>query len=55
MARSRIKAGEPAEQFTERCRTLGELGIEHAVVITNGPWDEQRLAALAATAAALAG
>jgi F420-dependent oxidoreductase-like protein len=51
---TRINPGESAEQFTNRCRTLGGLGIEHVVVITSGQWDTPRLQALAEAAAALA-
>jgi F420-dependent oxidoreductase-like protein len=45
---TRLNPGESAEQFGERCAGLAALGIEHAVVITAGPWTEDAVAILAA-------
>lgn len=45
---TRLNPGESAEQFAERCAALAALGIEHAVVITAGPWTENGVAVLAA-------
>ncbi len=45
---TRIGDGETAEQFTARCRQLRALGIEHAIVITAGPWTGRSLDTLAA-------
>jgi F420-dependent oxidoreductase-like protein len=45
---TRLEPDEPAESFAERCAQLAELGIEHAVVITAGPWTEAGVATLAA-------
>jgi F420-dependent oxidoreductase-like protein len=35
---SRLAPGETAKQFTERCVGLAALGIDHVVLVTNGPW-----------------
>jgi alkanesulfonate monooxygenase SsuD/methylene tetrahydromethanopterin reductase-like flavin-dependent oxidoreductase (luciferase family) len=43
---TRLGAGEPAASFAARCRELGRLGLEHAVVITDGPWTEGGIATL---------
>jgi hypothetical protein len=45
--------GESPEEFADRCAALGELGIEHAVVLTVGPWTEETVARLAAAQLAL--
>jgi F420-dependent oxidoreductase-like protein len=45
---TRLNPGESSEQFAERCRALGALGIEHAVVVGAGPWTEDDVARLAA-------
>lgn len=40
---------ESAGQFTDRCRDLAALGIEHTIVITRGtPWTDDHLATIAA-------
>ncbi len=47
---------EPAAAVVDRCRRLGELGIEHVVFITRGtPWTDEALGTVGAAAAALAG
>jgi alkanesulfonate monooxygenase SsuD/methylene tetrahydromethanopterin reductase-like flavin-dependent oxidoreductase (luciferase family) len=48
---TRLNPGEPAEAFAERCAGLAALGIEHAVVITPGPWTEDAVATLGAAQA----
>jgi F420-dependent oxidoreductase-like protein len=45
---TRLNPGESAEQFAERCAALEALGLDHAVVITAGPWAEEAIAVLAA-------
>jgi F420-dependent oxidoreductase-like protein len=36
-----LTPGESAESFADRCRALGEYGLEHVVVITRGqPWSD---------------
>jgi len=45
---TRFDATEPADQFAERLERLAALGIEHAVVITSGPWTEDTVTRLAA-------
>jgi F420-dependent oxidoreductase-like protein len=50
---TRLERDEPADKFAERCAALAELGIQHAVVITPGPWTEDALAALAAAVPAV--
>jgi F420-dependent oxidoreductase-like protein len=50
---TRLEPEEPADAFVQRCRALEALGIEHAVVITAGPWSDAALASLAAATHAL--
>jgi F420-dependent oxidoreductase-like protein len=50
---TRLEPGEPPEAFAKRCATLGQHGIEHVTVITNGPWTEDTLGVLAAAVPAL--
>jgi alkanesulfonate monooxygenase SsuD/methylene tetrahydromethanopterin reductase-like flavin-dependent oxidoreductase (luciferase family) len=45
---TRLNPDETAAEFAERCAALGELGLDHAVVITPGPWTEERVKVLAA-------
>ena len=50
-----LQPDEPAEQFVERCVALGDLGIQHVIVITRGrPWHDESVAVLGAAATALA-
>jgi F420-dependent oxidoreductase-like protein len=50
---TRLEPDESADAFAERCARLAELGIEHAVVITAGPWSEEGVATLAAAVPAV--
>jgi F420-dependent oxidoreductase-like protein len=45
---TRLNAGESAQEFAARCAALGTLGIDHAVVITDGPWAEEAVGRLGA-------
>jgi hypothetical protein len=45
---TRLNADETATAFAERCAALAELGLDHAVVVTPGPWTEERIEVLAA-------
>jgi F420-dependent oxidoreductase-like protein len=45
---TRLEAGESADAFARRCAELAELGFDHAIVITNGPWSEQAVGTLCA-------
>jgi F420-dependent oxidoreductase-like protein len=45
---TRLNADETATAFAERCAALAELGLDHAVVVTPGPWTEERVDVLAA-------
>jgi F420-dependent oxidoreductase-like protein len=47
---TRLEPGESAGAFAERCAQLAVLGIQHAVVLTAGPWSEDGVATLAASA-----
>ena len=51
---TRLEPGEPADSFVERCAAAADLGIEHMVVITPGPWTDESLATLAAALPAVA-
>lgn len=44
---TRLAAGEPAEQFVERCAAAAELGIDHAVVISSAAWTSEALDTIA--------
>jgi hypothetical protein len=35
---TRLGPDEPAAAFADRCGTLAELGLDHVVVLTSGPW-----------------
>jgi len=48
---TRLNPDESPEAFAKRCAALAALGIEHAVVITAGPWTEDAVARLAAAQA----
>jgi hypothetical protein len=39
---------------SSRARVLGEAGIDHLVVLTEGPWTTERIAVLAEAADAIA-
>jgi F420-dependent oxidoreductase-like protein len=45
---TRLNPGESAEEFAERCAGLAALGLDHAVVVTAGPWTEEAVGTLAA-------
>jgi F420-dependent oxidoreductase-like protein len=45
---TRLEAGEPAQEFVDRCAAAAALGIEHVVVVTSRPWTDDALAVLAA-------
>jgi F420-dependent oxidoreductase-like protein len=42
----RLETGEPPNHFAERCAAVAAAGIDHAVVITSGPWTRDALATL---------
>jgi F420-dependent oxidoreductase-like protein len=44
---TRLEPGESPDAFAARCQALSALGIEHAVVITSGPWTDEAIATLA--------
>jgi hypothetical protein len=50
---TRLNPDETAAVFAERCAALAELGLDHAVVITPGPWTEERVEVLAAAGESL--
>jgi F420-dependent oxidoreductase-like protein len=45
---TRLHPGEPSEAFAARCAAAAELGIEHVVVLTPGPWTAEALTTLGA-------
>jgi alkanesulfonate monooxygenase SsuD/methylene tetrahydromethanopterin reductase-like flavin-dependent oxidoreductase (luciferase family) len=45
---TRLNPDESAEEFAGRCATLAALGLDHAVVITPGPWTDEAVARLGA-------
>jgi F420-dependent oxidoreductase-like protein len=45
---TRLDLDETAAAIAERCAALAELGLDHAVFITPGPWTEERVEVLAA-------
>ncbi len=50
---TRLDDGDSKDDFVRRCRELAELGADHVVAITAGPWDEKKVATLAAAAGEL--
>jgi hypothetical protein len=50
---TRLQPGESAASFVRRCEGFAELGIDHAGVITTGPWTEEAVAVLAEAVPAL--
>jgi F420-dependent oxidoreductase-like protein len=51
---TRLEPGEAPDAFARRCLALAALGIEHAVVLTIGPWTEDAVATLGDAARILA-
>jgi F420-dependent oxidoreductase-like protein len=49
---TRLNPGESADEFATRCEALEGLGLDHAVVITPGPWTEDAVSVLAAAQSA---
>lgn len=50
---TRLAGGDSVDAFVDHCLWLASLGIDHAVVITDGPWTDERLSTLATAASAL--
>ena len=50
----RLEPDSTPEQFADHCASLRDLGLEHAVVITPGPWTEGRINTLAEAISILA-
>jgi alkanesulfonate monooxygenase SsuD/methylene tetrahydromethanopterin reductase-like flavin-dependent oxidoreductase (luciferase family) len=50
---TRLNPGESPDAFVRRCAALAALGIDHAVILTDGPWTPESLATLAAARPAL--
>jgi alkanesulfonate monooxygenase SsuD/methylene tetrahydromethanopterin reductase-like flavin-dependent oxidoreductase (luciferase family) len=48
MVSTRLEPGEAPGSFVARAAALGALGMDHLVVLTRGPWTDERLAVLAA-------
>ena len=48
---ARLAPGEPAESFARRCAEFAGWGIDHAVVITAGPWSPSGVETLGRVAA----
>jgi F420-dependent oxidoreductase-like protein len=44
---TRLEPAQSPEAFAARCEALSTLGIDHAVVITSGPWTDDAIATLA--------
>src|SRR5215218_3725977 len=45
---TRMNPGQSSDEFATECDRLAALGIDHAVVITAGPWTDEAVARLAA-------
>jgi F420-dependent oxidoreductase-like protein len=52
---TRLAPDESADSFATRCASFAELGIQHASVITTGPWTPDRVATLAEAAGQVSG
>lgn len=50
---SRLVPGETPAALTARCAALGELGIDHVVVLTSGPWTDDLVGCLVDAAPAV--
>ena len=50
---TRLHPGEPAASFAARCAAAAALGIQHAVVVTPGPWTSEAVATLGEAIATL--
>lgn len=51
-----LEPGESSDRLVERCRALGDLGVQHVVVIARGrPWANEDLESVAGAASQLAG
>jgi hypothetical protein len=50
---TRLGPDESPEAFAERCGTLAALGLDHAVVLTSGPWTQESVERLAAAVPAV--
>jgi F420-dependent oxidoreductase-like protein len=48
---TRLGPDDSADAFAQRCAALAALGLDHAVVLTAGPWTLERIATLGAAAA----
>jgi F420-dependent oxidoreductase-like protein len=44
---TRLHPSESADEFATRCAALQKLGLDHAVVLTPGPWTEDAVSVLA--------
>ncbi|RZQ64405.1 LLM class flavin-dependent oxidoreductase [Amycolatopsis suaedae] len=51
---TKLSPGQSAESFAEHLRELEQLGLDHAVVITDGGWTEEGVAVLGRARRALA-
>jgi F420-dependent oxidoreductase-like protein len=47
---SRLAPGESADAFADRCTSLAARGIDHVVLITSGPWQDEDIAIVARAA-----
>jgi F420-dependent oxidoreductase-like protein len=50
---TRLGAEESPEEFAGRCEGLAKLGLDHAVVLTSGPWTVEAVRRLAAAVPAV--
>jgi F420-dependent oxidoreductase-like protein len=50
---TRLGPDESADAFVQRCAAIAELGIEHVVVITAGPWTVDAIGRIASAVPAL--
>jgi F420-dependent oxidoreductase-like protein len=51
---TRLGAEESPDQFVERCAALAALGLDHAVVLVQGPWTDAALRTLGEAVSAVA-
>lgn len=51
---TRIEPGESADKFARRCAGQADLGIDHVIVITRGPWTEDAVRTVGGAASAVA-
>jgi alkanesulfonate monooxygenase SsuD/methylene tetrahydromethanopterin reductase-like flavin-dependent oxidoreductase (luciferase family) len=51
---TRLHPGQSSDELAKQCDSLAELGLDHAIVITSGPWTPEAVRIVGTAASALA-